>query len=103
MPRHPPYTLSSLTTFIDHRHDPLPLPLVNGGRLRESRRACRRRYRRPITDLDRDGHWVNIRPVSRQKGARRHPVPTEKPRTPGGEARNPKLGTRRRERFYLIE
>ena len=21
MPRHPPYTLSSLTTFIDHRHD----------------------------------------------------------------------------------
>src|SRR5439155_4301108 len=22
MPRHPPYTLSSLTTFIDHRHDP---------------------------------------------------------------------------------
>ena len=23
MPRHPPYTLSSLTTFIDHRHDPL--------------------------------------------------------------------------------
>ena len=20
MPRHPPYTLSSLTTFIDHRH-----------------------------------------------------------------------------------
>src|SRR5215212_10207522 len=23
MPRHPPCTLSSLTTFIDHRHDPL--------------------------------------------------------------------------------
>ena len=22
MPRHPPYTLKSLTTFIDHRHDP---------------------------------------------------------------------------------
>lgn len=22
MPRHPPYTLSSLTTFIDHRHQP---------------------------------------------------------------------------------
>lgn len=21
MPRHPPYTLSSLTTFIDHRHE----------------------------------------------------------------------------------
>ena len=21
MPRHPPYTLSSLTTFIDHRHN----------------------------------------------------------------------------------
>ena len=24
MPRHPPYTLKSLTTFIDHRHPPPP-------------------------------------------------------------------------------
>ena len=28
MPRHPPYTLSSLTTFIDHRHVGLPRPLL---------------------------------------------------------------------------
>jgi len=36
MPRHPPYTLSSLTTFIDHRHDPLgeelALEKVSSGR-----------------------------------------------------------------------
>src|SRR5829696_10228647 len=36
MPRHPPDTLSSLTTFIDHRHDPsgeeLALGRVTSGR-----------------------------------------------------------------------
>ena len=36
MPRHPPCTLSSLTTFIDHRHDPsgeeLALGEVTSGR-----------------------------------------------------------------------
>ena len=36
MPRHPPYTLSSLTTFIDHRHDPsgeeLALQGISSGR-----------------------------------------------------------------------
>ena len=36
MPRHPPDTLSSLTTFIDHRHDPsgeeLALGEVTSGR-----------------------------------------------------------------------
>ena len=35
MPRHPPCTLSSLTTFIDHRHDQLeeeltPEPVISG-------------------------------------------------------------------------
>jgi hypothetical protein len=31
MPRHPPDTLSSLTTFIDHRHDPSGEELALGG------------------------------------------------------------------------
>jgi hypothetical protein len=52
MPRHPPYTLSSLTTFIDHRH----------------RRAVRngRRSQQP-------SDTINNVPY-RQKGARRYPL-----------------------------
>ena len=52
MPRHPPYTLSSLTTFIDHRH----------------RRAVRngRRSQQP-------SDTINNVPY-RQKGARRYPI-----------------------------
>jgi hypothetical protein len=33
MPRHPPYTLSSLTTFIDHRHDRSPTEFAFSGKL----------------------------------------------------------------------
>ena len=77
MPRHPPYTLRSLTTFIDHRHGP--------GRRSPSRRSPVKtsrppttadpappagvpdgRYERPITDrsFDRGG---SSSAVSRQK------------------------------------
>ena len=72
MPRHPPDTLSSLTTFIDHRHDPsgeeLALQGITGGRAGNGTN---------------DQQWVTFvvtRPASRsaarptrQKGARRLP------------------------------
>jgi hypothetical protein len=67
MPRHPPYTLSSLTTFIDHRHSSTDSLKPQGVtlKLQDSRspiqRAC----------------WTEqtINNVSdRQKGARRYPL-----------------------------
>ena len=48
MPRHPPYTLKSLTTFTDHRHEPLPRrPLVRTGGEEEFRQGVARRTRQP--------------------------------------------------------
>ncbi len=50
MPRHPPCTLSSLTTFIDHRHDSpreeLTPRRISGGRARNGTDNRQRSYRR---------------------------------------------------------
>jgi hypothetical protein len=50
MPRHPPYTLSSLTTFIDHRRDrpgeELTPGTVSGGRAGNGTDNRQRSYRR---------------------------------------------------------
>src|SRR5438477_8704039 len=58
MPRQPPYTLSSLTTFIDHRHKPTAWPWA---------------FHRARWDVQ------TINNVSdRQKGARRFPLQDER-------------------------
>ena len=60
MPRHPPYTLSSLTTFIDHRHRALQ-PTV----------SCRPSH--SFTGRGETEHTIN-NVSDRQKGARRYPL-----------------------------
>ena len=67
MPRHPPCTLSSLTTFIDHRHDlpgeELTPEKISGGRAGNG------------TDNRQRSRKVFCVPLSyRRKGARRFPT-----------------------------
>src|SRR3954454_676195 len=65
MPRHPPHTLSSLTTFIDHRHR----CLCPTGKPMGFRKPLSPRAEEDETNVDNGSH--------RQKGARRLP-PTER-------------------------
>jgi hypothetical protein len=65
MPRHPPYTLKSLTTFIDHRHAAGPRP-SEPKPCGPAGRAGRRQPGRALPDRQR----IN----NRQKGARRRPT-----------------------------
>ena len=85
MPRHPPDTLSSLTTFIDHRHDPLGEELalegVTGGRAGNG------------TNDQQLGHFGNAcfagtRPIAKKVLDDSHP--TERPKWVGSrEFRSP--------------
>src|SRR5688572_24189393 len=72
MPRHPPYTLSSLTTFIDHRH--VPRTSLTGtsepaGRAVTVATPC----------CSSHGADAIANGSDRQKGARRLSRPTERP------------------------
>ena len=56
MPRHPPYTLSSLTTFIDHRHRCLIPPANPCGRTCGHRSPLARRADEDETNVDNGSH-----------------------------------------------
>jgi hypothetical protein len=66
MPRHPPYTLSRLTTFIDHRHSPAQNTRHRGVRQTTTRLA--------------------------EKGARRHPPDGRHSKPAGGDHRQGSAG-----------
>ena len=88
MPRHPPYTLSSLTTFIDHRQ--------STGRKSGAKVGRDRRYKRSITDHEKCSTQTVLSTSLSPKRcsttpARNGPtcthLQTEKPKTNGQKSR----------------
>ena len=79
MPRHPPYTLSSLITFTDHRH---ARPGCEGrDACRPSRKDARRARREgepPVPPSRADGRLEPVTNQIRQKGARQRSTHSER-------------------------
>ena len=91
MPRHPPCTLSSLTTFTDHR----PTPLGKARNVQTAGNGSDQQLgRTPHATL---AVCRTREPVARQKGARRLPAKTEKTLSPppaGTGSGKPNAGSR---------
>ena len=61
MPRHPPYTLSSLTTFIDHRHVGFAIADLRFAIGTNSRKSRSGRKSTPAGRAGTVGHYRNTR------------------------------------------
>lgn len=82
MPRHPPYTLSSLITFIDHRHPRSSLGTTTWVLPRAGENGRQPTYMGYPTSSDRPTDNESLSP----KRCSAFPTPTEKPKSWGGNA-----------------